>query len=428
MFPYYRFPIYWQLEWNGTPEKTHNVFLQVLATQGIAGFGFYALMFLVFLKKSFNLIFGEKDMVKRYLVFGFFMGAIAYFIQGLFNYTVVAYGAFYWMALAVIFTAGSQGGKTLVLHLPEWLADFTAKNRALALGALTLVMITLSAWVARYWTGDMYYKVGNIAVATDKDEYSTYYYQKAVELAPGREIYWVKYGIAFEKLMRKEQNPQKRQQYANEALRIHNLTIRMNDRNGYNYNNMARVYKFYGEALDRSKYADAVKLYLEAVKRDTNNAYFGLDLATVYINMQDYAKAEEMCKKYMELYPEYAVPLSYLGYIKMLQGQDMMQEARKYYELAISRTEWHKDVMTQASTYSNLGILYYNLKMYRDAESMFLKVVALRPGAPDGYMNLAKLYEIFKNKAGAIEMLREGLKYNPENPALLQALQSLGAR
>jgi hypothetical protein len=38
------------------------------------------------------------------------------------------------------------------------------------------------------------------------------------------------------------------------------------------------------------------------------------------------------------------------------------------------------------------------------------------------------LYEIFKNKAGAIEMLREGLKYNPENPALLQALQSLGAR
>lgn len=426
MFPYYRFPIYWQLEWNGTPEKTHNVFLQVLATQGIAGFGFYALMFVVFLKKSFNMIFGEKELHKRYLVFGFFMCAAAYFVQGLFNYTVVAYGALYYMALAMIFTLDSSGRRAFVVNMPAGITGFLEKNRGLVMAVIALLCLFLQVMTARYWAGDMYFKVGNIAVATDKDEYSVYYYQKSVELAPGREIYWVKYGIGYEKIMRKEQNPQKKQQYINEALRIHLHTIKMNDRNGYNFNNLARVYKYYGDAMDRAKYNDAIKYYGEAVKRDPNNAYFGLDMANVYISMQEWQKAEDVAKRYTELYPEYAVPFSYIGYVNMLQGKE--EAARAYYEQAVSKTEWHKDTMTQASTYSNLGIVYFNKKMLPEAVNMFTEVVRLRPDYLEGHLNLGKLYDIMRNRPKAIEAYENALKLNPQEERAIQALKQLGVK
>lgn len=427
MFPYYRFPIYWQLEWNGTPEKTHNVFLQVLATQGLAGFGFYALLFIVFLKKSFNIIFSGTDMHKRYLVFGFFMCAVAYYIQGLFNYTVVAYGALYWTALAVIFTLDASGRKAVVYNFSGGLKAFLDNNRAIAVTAVAVIATAACVMLARYWAGDMYFKVANIAVSTNQDEYSPYYYQKSVELAPGREIYWVKYGIGFEKLMRKEPDMQKKQQYINQALKIHESTIKMNDRNGYNYNNAARVYKYYGEAFnDRSKFELAIKYYTEAVKRDTNNAYFGLDLATVYINLQDWQKAEALCLKYAGLYPEYAVPLSYLGYINMLQGPGRINEARNYYEQAVSKQQWHNDYSTKASTYSNLAIIYFNLKMVNEAAAMFTEVVKIRPDYLDGYLNLGKLYELMKNKLKAVEMYEQANRINPEDNRATQALKSLG--
>ncbi|MCX8093606.1 MAG: O-antigen ligase family protein [Candidatus Goldbacteria bacterium] len=422
MFPYYRFPIYWQLEWNGTPEKTHNVFLQVLATQGIIGFGFYLLLFFTFLKKFLNLVFNEKDIIRRYVIFGFFMAVIAFYVQGLFNYTVVAYGSFYWLALSIIFSQETSNRQYFTYNLEN---SFIEKNKTMFFSLLLIILIITQVFVVRYWTGDLYFKIGNIAVTTDKEEYCIPYYAKAVELNPMREIYWVKYGIGYEKIIRKEQNPEKRLFYINEALKIHSHTIKLNTMNGYNYNNVARVYKAYGELNDRTKFKDAIDFYNEAIKRDPNNAYFGLDLATVYINIGAFDKAIELCKRYSELYPDYAVPLSYIGYIYMLQGPQKINEAKFYYELAISKPQWHKDIVTQSSTYSNLGIIYFNLKMLNEATEMFKKVIEIRPDYIEGYLNLGRLYVLMNKKEEAKAIYEQAMKINPNDERLLQSLNQL---
>ncbi|MCX7699106.1 MAG: tetratricopeptide repeat protein [Candidatus Goldbacteria bacterium] len=422
MFPYYRLPIYWQLEWNGTPEKSHNVFLQVLATQGIIGFGFYMLLFFTFLKKSLNLVFKEKDIIRRYIIFGFFMSVIAFYVQGLFNYTVVAYGSFYWLALSIIFSQETSNRQYFTYNLEN---SFIEKNKTMFFSLLLIILIIAQVFVIRYWAGDLYFKIGNIAVTTDKEEYCIPYYAKAVELNPMREIYWVKYGIGYEKIIRKEQNPEKRLFYINEALKIHNHTIKLNKMNGYNYNNVARVYKAYGELNDRTKFKDAIDFYNEAIKRDPNNAYFGLDLATVYINIGAFDKAIELCKRYSELYPDYAVPLSYIGYIYMLQGPQKINEAKFYYELAISKPQWHKDIVTQSSTYSNLGIIYYNLKMLNEATEMFKKVIEIRPDYIEGYLNLGRLYVLMNRKEEAKAVYEQAMKINPNDERLLQSLNQL---
>jgi len=425
MFPYYRLPIYWQLEWNGTPEKTHNIFLQVLATQGIAGFSFYILLFIAFFKKSFKLIFYEKNMIQRYLVFSIFMAVIAYIIQGLFNYTVVAYGLFFWAALGLIISLDSTQKRFFVYNFSTSFTDFINKNKNMVIAAIMILCVIMEVYVARFWAADIYFKIGNIGVAANQNELAIPYYLKSVILNPYREIYWVKFGIAYEKAMREQQDPNKRLAYINEAIKIHSHTIELNDMNGYNYNNLARVYKFYGEVADGSKYAEAINLYNKAIEKDPNNAYFGLDLTTIYINLRQWDKAIEICKRYTELYPNFATPFSYLGYIYMLQGTDKINEAKYYYEQAIDNKQWFRDVVSQASTYSNLAIIYVNMKQYDKAIEMFNKAVELRPDYKEGYLNLGRLYTMMNNVDKAIEMYERVLRIDAQDNRAITLLEQI---
>lgn len=425
MFPYYRFPIYWQLEWNGTPEKTHNIFLQVLATQGIFGMSIYLLLFVAFFKKSFNIIFGEKDTIRRYLTFGLFLGVIAYIIQGLFNYTVVAYGSFFWIALGLIIVLDSSAKRYYSLDFNK---SSNKESGKLLYAVCITALLLLTTVTTREWMADMYYKVGNIAGAADKDEIGVPYYNNAISLNPNSEIYWVKYGIAYEKLMRKEPDPQKKLELIKRAVEIHSHTITMNSMNGYNYNNLARVYKHYGETLDPAKYQDAVVYYNEAVKRDPNNAYFGLDLATVYISMQQWQKAYDICLNYTKLYPDFAVPFSYMGYLYMLKGKDGAADAISYYEQAVNGKMWFRDFTTELSTYSNLGIIYVNLGKIDKGAEMFERVVKAKPDYIEGWLNLARLYQMMKRKDDAVKCYEQVLTLNPADTRASVPLESLKKR
>ena len=434
MFPYYRFPIYWQLEWNGTPEKTHNVFLQVLATQGIAGFGFYALLLAAFLKKSFGIITREKDITRRYIAFGILLGVIAYFTQGLFNYTVVAYGSFFWAALGLMIVLESGGKKYFAWKPDKTAITFTPGAQAAAGVALTAVTVVIMVFLTRFWGADLYFKIGNIAADSGREQLSLGFYEKAVKLSPMREIYWVKYGIAFEKAARSEQNPQNRKKLLDSSIAVHEQTLKLNSLNGYNYNNMARAYKQYGEMLDRSKFADSVRYYQEAIKRDPNNAYFGLDLATVYINMDQTDRAEELCLHYSKMYPEFGTPLSYLGYIYMLRGNasqtsaaaaENMEKARQYYETALDGKVWHRDTATQLSTISNLAIIYVNTGNKQRGLELFRKAVEVKPDYREGYMNLGRIYSMMNNKSEELRAYRAALRLAPNDRAVAEAVEKL---
>ncbi|MEI7541754.1 MAG: O-antigen ligase family protein [bacterium] len=425
MFPYYRFPIYWQLEWNGTPEKTHNIFLQVLATQGIFGMSIYLLLLVAFFKKSFNSVFGEKDTIRRYLIFAVFLGIIGFLVQGLFNYTVVAYGMFFWIGLGLIIVLQPASKKYYAIDI----SGFT--NRGISILFYTAVIAGLLAATTvttREWMSDMYYKVGNIAGNSDKDNIGVAYYNGAVTLNPNCELYFVKYGIAFEKLMRVENDLQKKLDYIKKAAQLHGHTMDLNSMNGYNFNNLARVYKYYGETIDPLKFQDSIKFYNEAIKRDPNNAYFGLDLANVYIDMKDYSKAYDICLNYTKIYPDFAVPYTYIAYLYMLQGPKGAKEAIFYYEQAVNGKLWYRDSISETSAYSNLGIIYLNEGMTAKGADMFERVVKSKPDYIDGWINLARLYELMKKSDKAANCYEQVLMLNPADTRASIPLAALKKR
>jgi len=434
-FPYYRTAEYWRLEWNGTPEKTHNIFLQYLSTQGIAGLSAYILLIAAFFRKSFDIFTNDRDINKRYMAFGFFMAVIAYFIQGMFNYTVVAYGMMFWLALAMIILMDTGGNRYFVRDFSESEKSFISANRGILVTSLAALSMAFAVIFTVYWAADMYFKIGNVIVDEPGHERdSLHYYGRAVTLNPQREIYWVKYGIAFERSSRAETDMQMRKALVEQAINAHKTTLKLNRMNGYNYNNIARAYKLYAETVDRNAYNDAVINYNEAINRDRNNAYFALDLATIYINSGEMGKAAELAVKYTEIYPDFATPFSYLGYINMLMARQFagkpeassyLAEAKKYYEMAVSGKQWFRDLMSMSSTYSNLAIIYFNEGKREKALDTFKKAVTEWPRYKDGYMNLGILYENMGQKENAIEAYRRAAEIDPNDRRPIEKIESL---
>lgn len=437
MFPYYRMPIYWQLEWNGTPEKTHNVFLQVLSTQGIVGFSVYLLLVFSFFKKAFNVISAEKEQVRRYLSFGFLMAVIAYFIQGIFNYTVVAYGMIFWLALGIIIVLDSSKDKVSEIVTFPALNKWLSGNKMLVALPVLFLSFTLIGSLSRYWTADINYKIGNILTSRPEIEAkrkAVEYYAACTALNPYREIYWVKYGIGYEQIMRSSTDAQERYNSMVQAANIHARTVKINDMNGYNYNNLARVYKFWGDSTrDNTKYAEAIKNYEAALKRDSNNAYFAIDMASTLISMGNFDSAFAICEKFSKMYPDFAVPFSYMGYIRMLQNN--MAESRVYYEEAIREEKlpdgtvktknWFRDAVSQLSAYGNLAYIYLNGGDPEKAALMFQKSVEAKPDYREGWLNIAKLRLMQNRYADALKAYGQVLRMDPTDTRALDPFKKL---
>jgi len=75
---------------------------------------------------------------------------------------------------------------------------------------------------------------------------------------------------------------------------------------------------------------------------------------------------------------------------------------------------------------NNLGILYVETGAGAKGEAAFRRAIELAPREPDGYINLAMLYQKTERVGQARELLRELLRAIPGQPRALRMLEALG--
>ncbi len=101
-FPPYRQALYWILEWNGTPEKAHNMVMQIAATMGFVGLLAFFWLLVAFVTRVFKDLKEQADSSRRLLMAGSLVGVGAFLAQNLFSFTVVGYGATFWMLMGFL--------------------------------------------------------------------------------------------------------------------------------------------------------------------------------------------------------------------------------------------------------------------------------------------------------------------------------------
>ncbi|MBN1594874.1 O-antigen ligase family protein [candidate division FCPU426 bacterium] len=409
-FPKYRLAEYWRLEWNGTPEKAHNFFLQIGATTGFLGLGAWLWLLTVFF------IVGWRQQrflspFRRHVNVAIMLAQTGFLVQNQFNFTVVAYGSLFWFLLALgpalgreeaeeVVPDGEQHFSLAAVKLQPWLTY---------LGACGLVLI-LMMFSLRGWLGDVFFKRGMIFLARGLAGQGVAEMARSVAISPNREIYWVKYGIAYEEAAK---SAQQKEPLLQKAADIHKYTQGLNPLNGYDFNNLGRVYKYWGDFVNPEKLAEAEEACRRATELDPFNVYFALDLASVYLSQKRWAEAQSIVDRMIGIFPDFAIPYSYKGYLALM-AQDL-QGAFTYFNQAAEK-DWRGDVNTRSTNWSNLGIVRARRGELEAAVQAFDEALKIKPQYLEARINRALIMEQRGLGREAVQEYRYILQQAPRYP------------
>lgn len=123
--------------------------------------------------------------------------------------------------------------------------------------------------------------------------------------------------------------------------------VELNPLDGSSYSDLGRLYGYWGQTLDKSKFKAAIEEYKKAIKLDPNYAIFHNDLGIVYLNQAEiqgqllgnFSLAIREFKKAQRLVPNFEEPYLNLGvtYHKMGKKDMAAEEFKKASRLRAKR-------------------------------------------------------------------------------------------
>jgi len=99
--------------------------------------------------------------------------------------------------------------------------------------------------------------------------------------------------------------------------------------------------------------------------------------------------------------------------------QEQLPLASRYLGRAVSLRPDYPDAL------NNLGVFFVREERYSEAEDNFKACIRVAPSFDQGYLNLARLYVILKEKDKAREVLQTLLQQQPQHKLAQQALEML---
>jgi len=142
-----------------------------------------------------------------------------------------------------------------------------------------------------------------------------------------------------------------------------------------------------------------------------------LVLGNIYFMDGQESEAETCFKKAADLEPGNASAHYNLGMVYRCRNRTA--EAASCFEKAVATGE------TDAEVYNNLGVLKFELGDAVEAEANLKKALGLQPDHLDSIVNLSTIYRTQRRIAEAVEVLRRGIHFLPDEEALTQELESL---
>ncbi len=161
---------------------------------------------------------------------------------------------------------------------------------------------------------------------------------------------------------------------------------------------------------------NAEKAYLRAIQKDPYLSHPQMNLANLYYNQGRMDEAEKLLKQAVEKVPEEGEAHYMLGLL--LAEKEQLEAAESHLAKAAKLTG-------NPRHYYNWALTLQHLEKVKEAEGAFLEALKIDPYSVDNIYALAILYIQQKNLSKARPLLEELLKIQPDNPQLLELMQTL---
>lgn len=171
------------------------------------------------------------------------------------------------------------------------------------------------------------------------------------------------------------------------AMEYFNIYARLEPQGAEAVNNQGYV------NLAQGKTDKAMEMFQTALKGSPDNIRSFLGLAITYSRRGDAGKAEDFCKKIMDIDPDYAPALNRLAWLYAQQKRNL-DDAQKY---SIASMRYNENVPDYIDTLSEI---YFQQQDYEKAIGLIEKAIKLRPANPYFHAQLEKFRAAFKQTGG----------------------------
>ncbi|MCS7221918.1 MAG: tetratricopeptide repeat protein [Anaerolineae bacterium] len=267
------------------------------------------------------------------------------------------------------------------------------------LGVVAFLIVTISVHPIQ---ADILYKQAQAFEAEDRWAESIALHQRAIELAPAEDYYYLFLGRAQLEQARRLQDAGAREQLLSQALQTLLEAQRLNPLNTDHTANLARLFRNWGELTADAQ--ERERLWQQAL------AY--------------YQTATRLSPNAAHLYNEWGLVHFLLG--DLYQRLSRSEEARWQWDQALARYE-RSLVLDQEfpQTYLLLGDLYRTRGELSQAAGAYEKALALRPKQPQVWSALGIVYAQLGRLDDAIAASQEALRYQPNDATIRRNLAML---
>lgn len=192
----------------------------------------------------------------------------------------------------------------------------------------------------------------------------------------------------------------------NQAAKAINYLERMNNL-GYQSGKLnweiGELYLNKENQFDSANFEDALKYLKIAEEEGIKELKFKRDLAYVYLENDNFDKAENFYLEIIKLDPTAA---DYLNLARIKEKEGSLNQAVEYYESALDLNG------SQSSLYLNLGNLYQKVNNYNSAVSIYNQGIKMRDDFAPYYIGLGESYIKLENYDEAKSALEKAVEIN----------------
>jgi tetratricopeptide (TPR) repeat protein/O-antigen ligase len=289
---------------------------------------------------------------------------------------------------------------------------------------------------------DIYYKTGDAYDKSGRWEGSIPAYQRALNLAPSQDFYYLFLGRAFMELAKRVPDAQRaaatytvndlmnmrpdqlakmsRADMLNASLTSLLEARRLNPLNTDHTANLARLYRFWGEVSDPTMLDKALDYYQQAVSISPNTAHLYDEWSLVYFIRGQYDEALAKLRQSAALDAQYTPTFVYLG--DVYQSLNLPQEA---FQAHVTAVKQDPGSLTNPNYFSRQDTRLFDVRlsfyqqngMLDDLANAFKDALAKDPRSFPAHYTLGYIYFVQGKTDDAVTEMQAAIKLNRDDVA-----------
>ncbi len=297
----YRVPGPGDIQYQITPESSHNDYIDILVTEGFLGLAAYlALLFIVFSAIDKKIFQRQKPDEMFYITLGIKGALMVYLIQVIANFGVADTLTIFFLLLGAGMSSVSLEQKSAAVRLKPVVKE-------LAVCALMVIIIWAGFFTAREALAEYNYKSAVIEESLGRPENARLWYEEILRNQPYRYEYYEAFGdFAFKNGTQTEFDAEYTKQYLQIALQNYQKASVINKFHPSTFYNMGVTSIQLSHLEQNDAYmVEGINSLQQAIKLSPNNPLYAYQAAKIFAQIDQKNLAVKSLTEVVRLNPQY---------------------------------------------------------------------------------------------------------------------------